>query len=328
MNLAKIPEPATCFDDRLITRLPPVRGRLTLNTVLGPTTWFRVGGPAQILFRPADLEDLKNFLAGCPLEIPLTVIGVASNLLIRDGGIPGVVIKLGKEFSSIETDGETVTAGAAALDITVAQTAALAGIGGLEFLSGIPGSIGGAIRMNGGAYGAEMTDVMITADVLDRAGQMRHLSPKDMNMSYRKNEIPENVVFTGATLKGRREDPKIIQERMAEIKLKRSSTQPIREKTSGSTFANPAGDKKAWQLIDEAGCRGLKLGGAQMSDMHCNFMINTGNATAADLERLGEMVIRKVFEKSGITLRWEIRRIGIPLEKDWDLMQTKREGHA
>lgn len=328
MNLASIPVLSPAFDNKLIAKLPAVRGRLTENAPLGSTTWFRVGGPAEVLFKPADLADLEQFISGCPQEIPLTVIGVASNLLIRDGGIPGVVIKLGKEFATIEVEGETVTAGAAALDINVAQVAARAGIGGLEFLSGIPGTIGGAIRMNGGAYGAEMTDVMITADVLDRSGQMHHLSPRDMNMSYRRNAIPDNVIFTSATLKGKKEDPKIIEERMAEIKAKRSQSQPIREKTSGSTFANPPGDKKAWQLIDEAGCRGLKLGGAQMSDMHCNFMINNGNATAADLERLGELVIRKVLEKSGITLRWEIKRIGLPLEQDWDLMQSENEGHA
>ncbi len=316
------------FSSDLIRRLPQVRGKLTENAPLGPTTWFRVGGPAEVLFRPADLEDLEGFLAGCPLDIPVTVIGVASNLLVRDGGVPGVVIRLGKEFANIEMDGDKVMAGAGALDMNVAQAAAEAGVGGLEFLSGIPGTIGGAIRMNAGAYGSEMTDVMVTADVLDRQGLMKHLSPGAMNMSYRKNAIPENVVFTGCTLKGRVEDPKIIQARMAEIKAKRSSTQPIREKTGGSTFANPPGDKKAWQLIDEADCRGFKIGGAQMSEMHCNFMINTNNATAADLERLGETVIRRVREKSGITLHWEIKRIGQPLKEDWDLMETKFEGRA
>ena len=328
MNRAEKMQDIPFFNNNLIQRLPPVRGRLSENAPLGPTTWFRVGGPAEVMFKPADLEDLKGFLAGCPLETPVIVLGVASNLLIRDGGVPGVVIRLGREFAAIETEGDTVTAGAGALDVNVALAAAKAGIGGLEFLSGIPGTIGGAIRMNGGAYGAEMTDVMVTADVLDRAGQLRHLSPRDMNMSYRHNEVPENVVFTGAVLKGRKEDPAVIQERMDEIRSKRQTSQPIREKTSGSTFANPPGDKKAWQLIDEAGCRGLCLGGAQMSPLHCNFMINTGSATAADLERLGETVIRRVFETSGVNLRWEIKRIGLPLERDWDLLTAGKEGHA
>jgi len=322
------------FHTDLIDRLPVVRGRLTENAPIGQTTWFRVGGPAEVLFKPKDLEDLRSFLAGCPDNVPITVIGVASNLLIRDGGIPGVVIRLGRDFSSIDLeDNNKIKAGALALDVNVAKVAAESGVGGLEFLSGIPGTIGGALRMNAGSYGSELVDVLEVADVLDRDGQMHHLTPKDMNMTYRHNDIPENMIFVGCTLKGMPEEPHIIQARMDKIKMSRAESQPIKSQTGGSTFANPSVDdpsitKKSWELIDEAGCRGMQIGGAQMSEQHCNFMINTGTATAADLERLGETVRERVLETSGVNLRWEIRLIGVPLPKDGDLFDKELKGTA
>ena len=295
----------------LIERLPPVRGRLTENAPLSGVTWFRVGGPAEILFKPADEADLAAFLAGCPDEVPITVIGVASNLLVRDGGVPGVVIRLGRAFVEIEARGDQVVAGAAALDVNVAKVAGNAGLTGLEFLVGIPGTIGGALRMNGGAYGTEIKDVLESAWGLDRKGKRLELSPADMDLSYRHCGVPEDVVFGGAVLRAQPGDKPAIAARMTEISEARGSTQPIRSRTGGSTFANPPGHK-AWQVIDEAGCRGLKVGGAQVSELHCNFLINTGDATAADLEALGEQVRDRVRDKHGIELRWEIRRIGVP----------------
>jgi UDP-N-acetylmuramate dehydrogenase len=296
--------------------LPPVRGRLTADAPLAGITWFRVGGPAQIMFRPADRDDLAAFLAGKPKDLPVTVIGVGSNLLVRDGGVPGVVIRLGREFARVAADGDRIHAGAAALDLNVAIAARDAGLAGLEFLSGIPGTIGGALRMNGGAYGREMTDVVIEGEALDGSGRPHRLMHKDFGFSYRHCDLPEDWIFTGALLQGRRDDPNEIQARMAEIQKAREESQPIRTRTGGSTFANPsvpaARGRKAWQLIDEAGCRGLCIGGAQVSERHCNFLINTGDATAADIETLGEEVRRRVKEKTGVTLDWEIRRIGRP----------------
>jgi UDP-N-acetylmuramate dehydrogenase len=299
--------------------LPPVRGRLTAEAPLAGITWFRVGGPAQIMFRPADRDDLATFLAGKPKDLPVTVIGVGSNLLVRDGGVPGVVIRLGREFARIAAEGDRIRAGAAALDLNVAIAARDAGLAGLEFLSGIPGTIGGALRMNGGAYGREMTDVVIEGEALDGSGRPHRLAHKDFGFSYRHCDLPEDWIFVGALLQGRRDDPKEIQARMAEIQKAREESQPIRTRTGGSTFANPsvpeARGRKAWQLIDEAGCRGLRIGGAQVSERHCNFLINTGDATAADIETLGEEVRRRVKEKTGVTLEWEIRRIGRPAGK-------------
>ncbi|TAL37415.1 MAG: UDP-N-acetylmuramate dehydrogenase [Alphaproteobacteria bacterium] len=315
------------FNTALLDRLPKVRGRLTPNAPLGHMTWFGVGGPAEVLFKPEDREDLINFIGACPRDIPLTVLGVASNMIIRDGGVPGVVIRMGREFASIEAQGTNVAAGSAALDINVALAAAKHGIAGLEFFSGIPGTIGGALRMNAGAYGGETKDVLITADVLFRDGTVKEMTAESMGLSYRHNDLPEDVIFMGARFKGREGDVKEIERRMDEIKNKRAESQPIRTKTGGSTFANPDG-KRAWQLVDEAGLRGHKVGGAQVSQMHCNFLINTGDATAADIERLGEEVRKRVAEKSGIMLRWEIKRIGIPLDKDRDILEFMQRDSA
>ena len=301
----------------LIERLPPVRGRLTADAALSTVTWFRVGGPAEVMFKPADEADLADFLAGCPADVPITVIGVASNLLVRDGGVPGVVIRLGRAFVEIEAKGDRVTAGAAALDVNVAKVAGNAGLTGLEFLVGIPGTIGGALRMNGGAYGTEIKDVLESAWGLDRQGRRLTWTAEEMGLSYRHSDLPEDVVFGGAVLRAEPGDKQKIAARMAEISEARGTTQPIRARTGGSTFANPPGHK-AWQLIDAAGCRGLRVGGAQVSEMHCNFLINTGEATAADLETLGETVRDRVRDTHGIELRWEIRRIGVPARDEAD----------
>jgi UDP-N-acetylmuramate dehydrogenase len=299
----------------LLNRLPLVRGRLSAGAALGPLTWFRVGGAAEVLFRPEDSDDLAAFLADCPADVPVTVIGVASNLLVRDGGIPGVVVRLGRGFAGIDAADDIVTAGAGALDVNVARAACEAGIGGLEFLSGIPGTIGGALCMNGGAYGAEVADVLLNAEAIDRNGKQHRLAAADLHLSYRHCGLPEDWIFTAAQLKGTPDTPDNITARMAEISTARQGSQPVRARTGGSTFANPPGGK-AWELIDAAGCRGLTLGGAQISPMHCNFLINTGTATAADLEALGEQVRQRVFEHSGIMLQWEIRRIGLYREDD------------
>lgn len=301
---------------RLIERLPAVRGRLTENAPLAGITWFRVGGPAEVMFRPADRDDLVAFIANKPADVPATVIGVGSNLLVRDGGVPGVVIRLGRGFADIAIDGTTVQAGAAALDLNVALSTRDAGVAGLEFLSGIPGTIGGALRMNGGAYGKEMKDVTVSAEALDPAGRVHRLSLAELGFTYRHCGVAEDWIFLSAELAGAPDAPKAIAARMQEIQTKREDTQPIRTRTGGSTFANPrgpeAGGRRAWELIDGAGCRGLTRGGAVVSEKHCNFLINTGNATAADLEGLGEEVRRRVFEMFGVTLEWEIRRIGVP----------------
>ena len=295
----------------LIDRLPRVRGRLTPDAPLGPLTWFRVGGPAEVLFRPVDTQDLAAFLAGCPADVPVTVIGVASNLLVRDGGVPGVVIRLGGPFAEIAVTGDTITAGAAALDLNVALTAQQAGLAGLEFLSGIPGTIGGAVRMNAGAYGREVVDVILSATGIDRRGVVHTYDRAGLGLTYRHCAVPDDVIFTGAVLRAERGDTAAIAARMEEIRRARADTQPVRARTGGSTFANPDGDK-AWRLIDAAGCRGLRLGGAQVSELHCNFLINQGDATAADIELLGEEVRRRVLDTSGVALRWEIKRIGRP----------------
>lgn len=297
-------------DPHLIDVMPRVRGRLTADAPLAPVTWFRVGGPAEVMFRPADAEDLAVFLDALPDEVPVTVIGVASNLLVRDGGVPGVVVRLGRGFADIGAAGTDVTAGAAALDLNVAAVARDAGIGGLEFLSGIPGTIGGALRMNGGAYGREMQDVLIAAQGVDRRGARLTFTAAEMGFTYRHSAVPDDVIFTGALLRGTREDPAAIGARMDEIAGKRADTQPVRARTGGSTFKNPPG-RKAWELIDAAGCRGLTVGGAQVSEKHCNFLLNLGGATAADLETLGEEVRRRVFDRFGLMLEWEIKRIGL-----------------
>jgi UDP-N-acetylmuramate dehydrogenase len=304
--------PADSPTPLLIDRLPEVRGRLAGNAPIGPLTWFRVGGPAEVLFRPADEADLVGFLTALAPDIPVTVIGVGSNLLVRDGGIPGVTIRLGRGFAKITADGDAVRAGAGALDLNVALTAAEAGIAGLEFLSGVPGTIGGGLRMNAGAYGGEIKDVLVEATAIDRSGAIRRVPASRMGLSYRHSDAPGNWIFTGALLRGRRGDPPEIARRMDEIKSAREASQPIRSRTGGSTFANPPGHQ-AWQLIDACGCRGLTRGGAMVSEKHTNFLINTGNASAADIEGLGEEVRRRVHAQFGILFEWEIRRIGRPL---------------
>ncbi len=295
----------------LIERLPPVRGRLTANAPLSAITWFRVGGPAEVLFRPEDREDLLAFLAGKPRDVPVTVIGVGSNLLVRDGGIPGVVLRLARGFAEIRVEGEEVEAGAAALDVNVAKVAADAGLAGLEFLVGVPGTIGGAARMNAGAYGSELKDVLLWVEAADGQGRVHRLTPAELQLGYRSSGLPADWVVLKARLQARAGEPAEIQARMAEITAQRGATQPVRSRTGGSTFANPPG-ARAWELIDAAGCRGLRLGGAQVSELHCNFLINTGTATAADLEALGEEVRRRVKRVCGIKLRWEIKVIGLP----------------
>jgi len=291
--------------------LPQVRGRVQANAVLGPATWFRVGGPAEFLVRPADVEDLAAFLRALPYEMPLTVIGAASNLIIRDGGIPGVVIKLARGFGDIVVEPDGIIAGAAALDVTVAEHAAAAGLAGLEFLSGIPGSIGGAVAMNAGAYGGEIAEILDWAEIVLRSGETVRLRPNELALSYRHAQIPPGSVVTSARLRARPGDATAIAARMAQIAASRAATQPVRARTGGSTFANPP-DMKAWELIDAAGCRGLRRGGAKISELHCNFLLNTGDATAAELESLGEDVRARVAATSGVDLRWEIKRIGVP----------------
>lgn len=303
MAAAQIPQ------DDLIARLPAVRGRLSADAPLADITWFRVGGPAEVMFRPADRDDLIAFLRDKPKDVDVTVLGVGSNTLVRDGGVPGVVIRLGRGFVEIAATGDEVEAGAGALDVNVATVAQQAGIAGLEFLRGIPGTIGGGLRMNAGAYGTEFKDVLLWAEALDEKGNLHRLTPAEMKFGYRHCGIPDNWIFLGARLKGQAGDPVAIRARMDEIQAAREGSQPIRSRTGGSTFANPEGHK-AWQLVDAAGCRGLVIGDAQVSEQHCNFLINRGNATAADLETLGETVRERVKAQSGIELRWEIRRIG------------------
>ena len=291
--------------------LPPLKGRLQRNADLAKITWFRVGGPAELLFRPEDLEDLQAFLAAKPADAPVTVIGVGSNLLVRDGGVPGAVVRLGKGFADISIEGTTIRAGAAAPDLYVSRAARDAGLAGLEFLCGVPGTIGGALRMNAGAYGGEVKDVLRRAWALDPSGGLHELGNSEMDFSYRHCGVAENWIFTEAEFDGTPGDIAAISARMEEIGETRMDSQPVRSRTGGSTFANPDG-AKAWQLIDAAGCRGLRRGGAMVSEQHCNFLINTGDATAADIEGLGEEVRRRVRESSGVELRWEIRRIGVP----------------
>jgi UDP-N-acetylmuramate dehydrogenase len=296
----------------LMARVPDLRGRLSANEPLAPLTWFRVGGPAQILFMPADEADLAYFLAQLPREVPLTVIGLGSNLIVRDGGVPGVVVRLSaKGFGEIVVEeGCRLRVGAAVPDVKAARSAAEAGIDGLAFYRGIPGGIGGALRMNAGAHGGETKDALLEARGVDRAGNTRLFTNAEMGFSYRHSEAPDDVIFTQALYQGRPGDPKLIIAEMERITAAREASQPIKEKTGGSTFKNPEGHK-AWQLIDAAGCRGLVLGDAQVSQMHCNFLINRGSATAADIEQLGEEVRRRVLAVSGVELQWEIKRIGV-----------------
>jgi len=290
-----------------------LRGRAQADAPLAPLTWFRVGGSADLLVRPADADDLATFLAAIPAELPVTIIGAASNLIVRDGGVPGIVIKLGRGFGRITRNGDALIAGAACLDMTVAEHAAAAALGGLEFLSGIPGTLGGAIAMNAGAYGGETADVLDWAELVTRSGERMRLSAASLALAYRHARLPPDAVVTRARLRGTPGDPATIAGRMDTIRAARETSQPVRARTGGSTFRNPPG-MRAWELIDAAGCRGLARGGAQISEKHCNFLINTGGATAADIEGLGEEVRRRVFAMSGVALEWEIRRIGIPAQ--------------
>ncbi|QIB33447.1 UDP-N-acetylmuramate dehydrogenase [Ancylobacter pratisalsi] len=296
----------------LAEAVPELRGRLLANQPLADLTWFRVGGPAQVMFSPADEADLAYFLANLGPDIPVTVIGLGSNLIVRDGGVPGVVIRLGRGFNTINVEeGYRLRVGTAVPDVKLARAAADAGIDGLAFFRGIPGGIGGALRMNAGAHSAETRDTLVEARAVDRAGCVHRLTNADFGFSYRHSQPPADFIFTEALFQGRAGDTAAILGEMDRITQAREASQPIREKTGGSTFKNPAGHK-AWQLIDAAGCRGMMVGAAQMSPMHCNFMINTGGATAADIEALGEEVRRRVKAHSGIELEWEIKRIGIP----------------
>lgn len=304
--------------------LPIVRGRIREKASLAATTWFQVGGEAEYLFKPADTQDLAHFLQQKPKDLPVTIIGVGSNLLVRDGGIDGVVVRLGRGFTHIEVstlpeENEVITVGAACLDLHVARYAAEQGIAGLEFLSGIPGTIGGAVAMNAGAYSREIKDVLLEVEVVTQQGQIARLNPNDLRMTYRHAELPEGAVVTHVTLRGEPGDSVAIQRCLNEIQQQREDTQPIRERTGGSTFKNPTDTKaqdntlqykKAWELVDAAGCRGLTLGGAKVSEKHCNFLINTGEATAADLEKLGDEVRERVKAHSGVELEWEIKRVG------------------
>jgi UDP-N-acetylmuramate dehydrogenase len=295
----------------LKAQMSQLRGRLVPNQPLAEFTWFRVGGPAQLLFMPEDEEDLSYFLAHLPSEIPVTIIGLGSNLIVRDGGVPGVVIRLGRGFSNVAAEeGTRIRAGAAVPDVKVARAAQDAAIYGLAFLRGIPGAIGGALRMNGGAYGGETKDVLVAARGVDRGGHIRIFKNAEMHYGYRDCGAPDDVIFTEALFRGTAGDPAVIAAEMDRITESRETTQPIKSRTGGSTFKNPPGHK-AWRLIDAAGCRGLTTGAAQVSELHCNFLINRGGASAADIETLGETVRSRVRETSGVELEWEIKRIGV-----------------
>ena len=295
----------------LETLIPPLRGRVTHDAPVGPQTWFRVGGNAETLVRPADADDLVALLKHLPATTPLTVIGAASNMIVRDGGIGGVTIRLARGFGDIAVEADGIVAGAAALDVTVAETAAQHALAGLEFLVGIPGTIGGAVAMNAGAYGSEIKDVLDWAELATPGGILR-MSAAELRFAYRRAELPTRAVVTRARLRAAAGDAAAITARLNEIRGAREATQPVRARTGGSTFKNPPGEKKAWQLIDEAGCRGLTRGAAQVSEKHCNFLLNLGGATAADIEALGEEVRARVKTTSGIELDWEIKRIGRP----------------
>jgi UDP-N-acetylmuramate dehydrogenase len=295
----------------LKVQMPDLRGRIIANQPLAELTWFRVGGPAQVLFMPEDEADLSYFLTHLPSDVPVTVIGLGSNLIIRDAGVPGVVIRLGRGFSEIKVeDGAGIRAGTAVPDVKVARAAHEASIAGLSFLRGIPGAIGGALRMNGGAYGGETKDVLVAARGVARDGQIRTFTNADMHYTYRHCGASEDVIFTEALFQGAPGDPAVISAEMEKITKSREATQPIKNRTGGSTFKNPPG-RRAWQLIDAAGCRGLTVGAAQVSQLHCNFLINQGGASAADIETLGETVRARVRDTSGVDLEWEIKRIGV-----------------
>jgi UDP-N-acetylmuramate dehydrogenase len=295
----------------LVAAMPDLRGRLSANASLADVTWFRVGGPAQVLFTPADEADLAYFLKHRPSDVSVQVVGLGSNLLVRDGGVPGVVIRLGRGFAEIKVDGQGLRTGTAVPDVKVSRAAAEAGIRGLAFYRGIPGSIGGALRMNAGAHGRETKDCLIGARAVDAQGNIHVLSLGDMGFTYRHCGIPKDWIFTEATFEGELGDPAEILKEMDEVADYREKNQPIKERTGGSTFKNPEGHS-AWKLVDQAGCRGMRVGGAKVSEMHCNFLINDSQATGEDVETLGETVRARVLATSGITLDWEIIRLGVP----------------
>jgi UDP-N-acetylmuramate dehydrogenase len=293
------------------TALPPVRGRLTADAPLAPLVWFKAGGPAQWLFEPKDIDDLSAFLAGLDRAVPVMPLGLGSNLIVRDGGVPGVVVRLGKAFATVvQADNNVLACGAGASGILVSSTARDAGIAGFEFLRSIPGTVGGFVRMNGGAYGGEVKDVLVDCDVVLRSGERVTLPVADLHYTYRHSELPEGAIVVAARFRGRPGEPEAIQAEMDRISASREASQPLRSKTGGSTFKNPPGEK-AWELVDRAGCRGLTVGGAQVSEKHTNFLINTGTATSAEIEALGEEVRRRVRENSGVELEWEIQRVGL-----------------
>jgi UDP-N-acetylmuramate dehydrogenase len=295
----------------LKSKIPGLRGRLLPNQPLAELTWFRVGGAAQVLFMPEDESDLCYFVSNVSADMAVTVLGLGSNVIVRDGGVPGVVVRLGRGFNEIAIEGLNVRAGAAVPDLRIAQAGQKAGIAGLSFMRGIPGAVGGALRMNGGSYGRETRDALVEARAIDRRGRVHILTNADMGFSYRHCGVPDDYIFTQAVFAGERGDPAVIAAEMEKITESREATQPIKSRTGGSTFKNPPG-AKAWQLIEAAGCRGLRIGDAQVSEMHCNFLINLGHATATEIETLGEMVRGRVKENSGIELEWEIKRIGLP----------------
>jgi len=290
--------------------LPPVRGKLTANAPLAPLVWFKAGGAAQWLFEPADTDDLCDFLRALDPAVPVMGLGLGSNLIVRDGGVPGVVVRLGKPFAKVAADGLTLTCGGGASGILVSSTARDAGIAGVEFLRSIPGTVGGFVRMNGGAYGREVADILVEAQVVERDGTLSTLSAADLNYRYRHSDLAEGAIVVSATFRGEAGDSQAIQAEMDRIAAAREASQPLRSKTGGSTFKNPDGHK-AWALVDAAGCRGMMRGDAQVSEKHCNFLLNTGNATSADIEALGEDVRAKVLAQSGVTLEWEIQRVGV-----------------
>ena len=302
-------------------RLPDVRGRYKKHVVMAPYTWFRVGG-ATTVFRPQDHEDLRQFLLQNSEEVPVTIIGAASNILIRDGGIPGIVIRLGKDFASINFNSNSVRIGAALPNGIAARLAQKKGYSGLEFLSGIPGTIGGGLRMNAGAYGKEVKDILIEAEVIDGNGNFKVLSLEEMEMSYRQCGVPKDYIFLSGLFKTDKDVPSDLQKRLDEIKTRRLESQPITERTGGSTFKNPKG-YKAWELIEAAGCRGVSIGGAMVSEQHCNFLVNNGNANATDLENLGNLVQKKVQDSTGIELEWESKLLGVHKDSKFNSENVK-----
>lgn len=294
-----------------MTGLPPVRGVLTPDAPLAPLVWFKSGGAAQWLFEPRDADDLSAFLDALDPAVPVMALGLGSNMIVRDGGVSGVIVRLGKAFAKVEAlDAATLRCGGGASGILVSSTARDAGIGGLEFLRSIPGTVGGFVRMNGGAYGRETSDILVACDVVLRSGERKTLSREALDYSYRHSALPEGAVVVGAVFRGHPAEPAAIQAEMDRIAAAREESQPLRSRTGGSTFKNPEGHK-AWALVDAAGCRGLRIGDAQVSEKHCNFLLNLGKATSADIEALGEEVRKRVKEKSGVTLEWEIQRIGV-----------------